>query len=200
MLCEKPQNPHGMLAWRSVSQLRCKSAISTGRPTGWEVPNMTEYQIQPNTRRCAITGRELRPGEPYFTALLEAGGQFVRQDYCKEAWVGPPQGAFSFWSGRVPANNEPARPKVDDDLLMECFERLEGQTEPRRMSFRYVVALLLMRRKRLKFEEAKSEAEHEVLVLRCSRTGTKHDVVNPGLTEDEMTAVQEEVFKVLGWQ
>jgi hypothetical protein len=161
---------------------------------------MTEYQIQPNTRRCAITGRELRPGETYYTALLEAGGQFVRQDYSAEAWTGLPHDAFSFWSGRVPSDTEPSRPKVDDDLLLECFERLEGETEPRRVSFRYIVALLLMRRKRLKFEEAKTESDHEVLLLRCARTGTKHQVVNPGMTEDEMAAVQEEVFKVLGWQ
>jgi hypothetical protein len=161
---------------------------------------MTEYQIQPNTRRCAITGRDLRPGETYYTALLEAAGQFVRQDYSAEAWTGLPPGAFSFWSGRVPSETESRKPKVDDDLLLECFERLEGQTEPSRVSFRYVVALLLMRRKRLKFEEAKTEGEQEVLLLRCVRTGAKHQVVNPGLTAEEMTAVQEEVFKVLGWQ
>jgi len=161
---------------------------------------MTEYQIQPNTRRCAISGRDLRPGEPYYTALLEAGGQFIRQDYSAEAWKGPPQAAFSFWSGRVPNETEPRKPRVDDDLLLECFERLEGQAEPGRVSFRYVVALLLMRRKRLKIEESRIEGEHEVLLLRCVRTGAKHLVVKPGMTEDEMTAVQEEVFKVLGWQ
>src|SRR5438105_1867909 len=156
---------------------------------------MTDYQIQPNTRRCASTGRELRPGERYFTALVEANGQFVRQDYSAEAWPGPPPGAFSFWSGRVPAEHEPRKPRFDDDLLVECFERLEGQAEPGRVSFRYVVALLLMRRKRLKFEEARTEAEREIMVLRCTRTGTSHQVINPGLTQDEMMAVQEEVFK-----
>ena len=97
----------------------------------WGVPIMTEYQIQPNTRRCAITGRELRPGERYFTALSETAGQFVRQDYSAEAWTGPPAGVFSFWSGRVPDENDVARPRFDDDLLLECFERLEGQSEPR---------------------------------------------------------------------
>jgi hypothetical protein len=160
---------------------------------------MTEYQIQPNTRRCAISGRELRPGERYFTALSEANGQFVRQDYSVEVWQGPPEGAFSFWAGKVPLDNAERRPHVDDEMLLECFERLQGQTEPSRLSFRYVVALLLMRRKRLKFEEAATQDGHEVLTLRCARTGTKHEVVNPGMTEAEMMAVQEEVFKVLGW-
>ena len=68
------------------------------------------------------------------------------------------------------------------------------------MNFRYVVALLLMRRRRLKFEEAFQESGQEVLRLRCVRTRAQYDVVNPRLTEAEMTAVQEEVFKVLGWE
>jgi hypothetical protein len=161
---------------------------------------MTEYQIQPNTRRCAVTGRELRPGEKFFTALLEEGSQFVRRDYSSEAWQGPPPEAFSFWCGRVPAREEAKRPRIDDDMLAECFQRLENQTEPGRVNFRYVVALLLMRRKRFKFEEARKDGEHEVLVLKCVRTGSRVEVVNPRLTDEQLTAVQEEVFRVLGWQ
>jgi hypothetical protein len=161
---------------------------------------MTDYQIQPNTRRCAVTGRELKAGEKYYTALLEEHGKFLRQDYSGEAWHGPPAGAFSFWCGRVPAQEEGRRPRIDDDLLADCFQRLEGQNEPGRVSFRYVVALLLMRRKRLKFEEARTEDGQEVLRLRCTRTGAEYEVINPRLTEEEMVAVQEEVFKVLGWQ
>ncbi len=161
---------------------------------------MTDYQIQPNTRRCAITGRDLKPGEKFYTALLEDGGKFLRQDYSSEAWQGPPAQVFSFWCGRVPAQEDSRKPRIDDELLLDCFQRLEGQDDPNRVSFRYVVALLLMRRKRLKFEEAHKDGTHEVLTLRCARTGTKYAVVNPGLTEDEMVAVQEEVFKVLGWE
>jgi hypothetical protein len=161
---------------------------------------MTDYQIQPHTRRCAVTGRELRPGEKFYTALLEEGGAFHRKDYSGDAWQGPPPGAFSFWSGRVPAPTEPARPRIDDDLLADCFERLEGQADPGKVSFRYVLALLLMRRKRFKFEEARTDGGRELLYLRCTRTRRRHEVVNPGLSEAETASVQEEVFKVLGWE
>ena len=159
-----------------------------------------EYQIQAPTRRCAATGRELKPGEPFYTVLLDEAGKFIRQDYSAEAWQGPPDKAFSFWKGVVPAQEEGRRPRIDDDLLVECFQRLEGQTESDRLNFRYVVALLLMRRKRFRFEEARTEANQEVLVVKCTRSGARHQVVNPGMTPDEMTAVQEDVFKVLGWQ
>jgi len=159
-----------------------------------------EYQIQAPTRRCAATGRELEPGEPFYTVLLDEGGKFIRQDYSAEAWQGPPEKAFSFWKGVVPAQDETRKPRIDDDLLVECFQRLEGQTEPDRLNFRYVVALLLMRRKRFKFDETKVEGDREILCLRCVRTRQVHQVINPRLTEDEMAAVQEEVFKVLGWE
>jgi hypothetical protein len=161
---------------------------------------MTDYQIQATTRRCAATGRDLRPGETMYTVLLDQGGKFTRQDYSGEAWQGPPAGAFSFWVSRVPALEEDRRPRIDDDLLMDCFKRLEGQTEPGRVNFRYVVALLLMRRKRLKFEEARTQDGQEILRLRCPRSRDVYEVVNPGLTDEAMADVQEEVFRVLGWE
>ncbi len=161
---------------------------------------MTDYQIDANTRRCFITGRELKAGERFYSVLLDEGGKFQRQDYSSEAWQGPPAAAFSFWSGRIPATDEARRPPIDDDMLLDCFTRLEGEHDLSRMQFRYVVALLLMRRKRFRFEEARTENGQEVLQLRCARTRAEHTVVNPRMSDEEMAAVQEEVFRVLGWQ
>jgi hypothetical protein len=160
---------------------------------------MNDYQLQPNSRRCCVSGRELKPGETYFTVLLDEHGGFVRREYSQEVWQGPPEGAFSFWCGKVPVREQDRRPPVDDDMLLDCFTRLEGQNEPARVNFRYVVALLLMRRKRLKFEDARTEAGREVLRLRCVATKAVHEVVNPALSDEQTQAVQEEVFKVLGW-
>jgi hypothetical protein len=161
---------------------------------------MTDYQIEAITRRCAATGRELRPGEKFYTALLDVDGKFVRRDYSGEAWQGPPAQAFSFWVGRVPPQDQARRPRIDDELLLDCFQRLQGQAEADKVNFRYVIALLLMRRKRLKFEEARTAAGQEILCLRCGKTRTLYEVLNPRLTEEQMAAVQDEVFKVLGWE
>jgi hypothetical protein len=136
----------------------------------------------------------------FYSVLLEDGGKFVRQDYSREAWQGPPHGSFSFWAGRIAPGDETKRAPIDDEMLLDCLQRLEGESEPPRVNFRYVVALLLMRRKRLRFEEARADGDQEVLVLRCVRTRNVYRVQNPRLTEEEMAAVQEEVFKVLGWQ
>ena len=39
----------------------------------------------------------------------------------------------------------------------------------------------------------------EVLVMRCTRSGVNHRVVNPQLADEQIAEVQEEVFQALGW-
>lgn len=161
---------------------------------------MLDYQVQPSTRRCCVSGRELQPGEKCFSVLLDEAGKLVRKDFAADSWQGPPPGAFSFWVGRVPVPQSRRRPPIDDDLLLSCFERLDGEQEPGRVGFRYVLALLLLRRRRFRLDEISQESGQEILELRCTRTGASHRVVNPGLTEEEMEVVQEDVFRVLGWE
>lgn len=160
---------------------------------------MTDYRLQPHTRACALTGRELQPGEKFYTALFDENGAFHRRDYSAEAWEGPPEGAFSFWMGHVPSETKKARPVFDDELLLECFGRLEGQTDPHQLRFRYVVALLLVRRKRLVLDRVEEHNGVESLALHCPRTGKKHEVQNPGLADEEIATVQDEIFELLGW-
>jgi hypothetical protein len=160
---------------------------------------MIDYQIQASTRRCTVTGRELTPGERYYSVLIDEGSTLTRRDYSLAAWQGPPPGAFSFWQGRLPAGNGPRRPPIDDEILMECFGRLEGELEPARVSFRFVLALLLVRRKRLRLEDVRQEGGQEILTVRDTRGGARHQVIDPGLPDDELEAVQDEVFQLLGW-
>jgi hypothetical protein len=161
---------------------------------------MIDYQIQASSRRCATTGREIQPGERYYSVLFEEGDTFVRRDYSEAGWQGPPEGAFSFWKTRLAVGNTPRRPPIDDALLLDCFHRLEGAHEPSKVGFRYVMALLLMRRKRFRLEQTRREGEQEVLLFRCTRKGDRYQVVDPGLSDDELDAIQEEVFRVLGWE
>ena len=44
------------------------------------------------------------------------------------------------------------KPLIDDAALMDLFEQLEGAEERSRISFRFVLALILIRKKLLKYE------------------------------------------------
>jgi hypothetical protein len=169
-------------------------------PGGQEASMTTDYQIQGSSRKCCVSGRELRSGEKYYSVLLDLDGKLLRQDYSVEVWKGPPERSFSFWMGTIAAPESRRRPTIDDEMLMDCCQRLDGQTEPGKIRFRYIVALLLMRRRRFKFEESRQDVGQEILVLRCTRTGAETQVINPCLTEEEMGKVQEEVLQALGWE
>jgi hypothetical protein len=162
---------------------------------------MTDYEIQGPARVCAATGRELRAGDGFHAVLSEQGGKFVRTDYAADAWTGPPEGAVAHWSGKVRAAEKPRKPVVNDDLLIGCFDRLKGSTDPDGLNFRYVAALLLMRRKRFKFEDAaRDEHGRDVMILKDARGGAVHHVTDPRLTDEQIATVQTEVFRVLGWE
>lgn len=163
---------------------------------------MTEYDIQAPSRVCAATGRELNPGDRFFAVLAEDAGKLVRTDYAADAWPGPPAGAVAFWAGKVPvAGQKPRKPVVNDDLLLDCFDRLSGTADADGLNFRYVAALLLMRRKRFKFEDAaRDESGRDVLIVKDARGGAIHHVTDPRLSDEQIVAVQSEVFRVLGWE
>jgi hypothetical protein len=161
---------------------------------------MTNYQIHGPARTCTATGRELRAGEKVFSVLWDEAGQFARKDYAADAWPGPPAGAVAWWAGRIPEAGRAAKPTINDELLVDCFEHLTDTADAGRLNFRYVVALLLMRRKRFKFEDTSKRGEQELLIVRDAKSGRKHEVIDPHLAESEMTAVQDEVFRVLGWE
>jgi|SRR5579872_343457 len=161
---------------------------------------MIDYEIQGPTKICSASGRELKPGDRFHAVLLEQDGKLVRIDFSEEAWPGASPDAVAHWSGRVPTAEKPHKPQINDDILLGCFDRLKDSTDPDGMNFRYVVALLLMRRKRFRFEDVFREADgRDVLLLKDAKSGAVHRIADPRLNDDQVTAVQSEVFRVLGW-
>lgn len=123
------------------------------------------YDVQRPSGFCQATGRSLEPGETCYSALLEIppeqrepsdGLGMKRIDVSNEAWeqgYRPPH-LFSFWKTQIPQPSEKRRLFVDDGVLMNLVRRLEDATEPQRQAFRYVVALILMRKKLLRYDRS----------------------------------------------
>ncbi len=112
------------------------------------------YQIERATGRCAATGRELRPGQRIVTALIDDGRTLRRADFTEHAWQHGtrPMHVFGFWVGAVPEPNAKPRVFVDDEVLMNLLRRLEDADQPDRLAFRFVLALILMRKKLLRYD------------------------------------------------
>lgn len=130
-------------------------------------------------------------------ALFDREGSLVREDICQESWQTPPKEAFAWWQTRVPEAGATVRLHIDEGLVYDCFVRLEGDSEPQKVNFRYVLALWLLRKRKLKFEEVHKDEHGDWLVLREARIKKMHQVFDPHLNEEAIAQVQQDVEKML---
>lgn len=161
-----------------------------------------DWNIARSQRRCSGCGREFAEEEEYYSALLEAGAEFERRDFCPSCWAGRGEaaraGAFSFWKTEVPKADQPKKVFVDDRVIFDFFQRLASEEDqPVRRNFRYILGLMLLRKKRLKFKDVVRADGKEYLVLRRSRTQEEHRVLNPGLSDAEVEQVKAELTQIL---
>ena len=180
--------------------------------------NTPAYDIQRPTGVCAFTGRTIEPGESYMATLVEidgsqgesAGGAagLKRVDVSEVAWErgDRPDGLFCFWRATVPVPDEKKKLFVDDDVLMNLFRRLEDTDRHDRLAFRFVLALILMRKKLLKYtgaEQRPDEAgeDQEWWTTRGrpveGAEPEAFDVLNPRLDEQQLQKVTEQLGEIL---
>ncbi len=155
-----------------------------------------DYEVKRFTRHCAETGRELAPGEEFYSVLTAAGAELDRKDYSKEAWQGPPEGAVGWWKSQVPSADTKRMTWAPNDVMLQFFEELDEQ--PEKHDMRYVLALLLVRRRVLRLEESEEDrAGREVLVLYCPRRDATYRVPAVVPEESRIEAIQDELARLL---
>ncbi len=127
---------------------------------------------------------------------------FVRVDFCEKCWgdgarPGEPLVMFSFWKTTVPMPEQKKKLLVDDSVLVDVFARMEGKNEPSEIRFRFVLALILMRKRLLKYEGMEEGAGAEVwrMVPRGGEQAVQ--VVNPHLTAEQISEVSQQLSAIL---
>ena len=135
---------------------------------------MVEYDIQRCTRKCAATNRELKPGETVYSVLVAGGADVVRRDYSAEGWPGPPEKSVGWWKSTVEGGTRKLH-WAPHEVILHYFEQLEN--DPTRSDLRYVLALLMVRRRIARSEGTETdEAGHEILKIFCPRNEVEYRV------------------------
>lgn len=124
-----------------------------------------EYQFRPIGKKCAATDEDLVPGSACYSVLVEKDGELQRVDFSENGWKGPPEGALGVWKCVVPKPAEVRHEPLDTTALMTCFEQLTEEASPAREGLRYILALLLVKKRRLRLEGSRTEGEDEYLQL-----------------------------------
>ena len=195
--------------WKSIAR-PSEACVGCERPfrPGDELTSAL-YQEAPAGHNSAP---DVESGPP---TRVESGAptlpDFLRRDFCPSCWEARRGGdEFSFWRHVVPEPEEAAARKkrrldamLNPAVLFDIFKEMADHPDAARRRFRFVLALMLMRRKKLRFlsigRKRMADGEQDVLVVKQAGRGARlaFDVVDVRMGEEEMVAAQDEVEKVL---
>jgi hypothetical protein len=157
---------------------------------------MLDYEIQRCSRRCAATDRELQNGEVCYSVLVLEGAVAVRHDYSAQAWQRPPDNAIGWWKTTIVDPSAGRLYWAPNDVMLNYFERL--LEDPAAEDARYVLALLLVRRRVLRVEGHEQDAAgRDNLVLHCSRNEAAYRVPEVLPTPERAAAIQQQLAELL---
>ncbi len=155
-----------------------------------------EYDIAPFSRQCAQSGRELRPGDCYYSVVVDQPGGWKRLDYGEEAWTGPPSDCVAWWKSRIEPETAARRRWAPNDVLLQFFDRWADQ--PDQADIRYLLALLLVRRRVMKIEDEKEDAAgRKTTVFYCPRRDQSYELPAVLPSETRAAEIQEQLAALL---
>lgn len=163
------------------------------------------WNIKSRAHECARTAQPFTEGEIFHTAIYfdTEAGELVRRDVSISAWKEEiaERTPIAYWRTEyVKPQAGPAKPEIatresPESLLRRLIEDDQEHTE----HARYILALMLERKRQLVPKEKKYTESGTMLIYEMRRTGEVFIIRDPELRLDEIEAVQEEVAMLLGF-
>jgi hypothetical protein len=159
-----------------------------------------EWNIQSRATQCAVSGRPFEKGERVYSALYWREGQYQRVDLNAEAWKARNDNIepLSAWQTEFVPTPPPAPEALRKDDAESLLRRLMTENVASTRNARYILALMLERKKVVRQIERQKQEGVSILVYEHIPSGEVWLIEDPGLKLGELTAVQDEVAHLLG--
>jgi hypothetical protein len=152
-----------------------------------------DYHFKPIGKICAATGQPLMPGERIYSVVVERNDELERLDFSPQGWSGPPEGTLGQWRCIVPAPETRPASVLDPTALLSYFEQLVEDGNPAHDRLRYVLALFLLQKRRLRLDGSRIDGDVEYLQLSGSRGEGPYEIPDQQLAETEIRELQAEL-------
>jgi hypothetical protein len=162
-------------------------------------PGGSGYDVSHPHGKCHVTGQAIEPGTKFMAALRETPAGFERLDISLDAWqTFDRKDVLAFWQAIMPSAQQ-AKKKlfVDDQVLCELFERLSQTTDAAKLNFRFVLGLILMRKRMIVYESTQHQADREIWKVRFKGREDLLDLINPKLGEQQVAEVSQQLGEIL---
>jgi hypothetical protein len=164
---------------------------------------LLDFEVQRCTRRCAATDRSLEPGDVCYSVLETQGSDIIRKDFCLAGWNGAPAAALGWWKSRIPAPSAKKIKLAPNDVLLELFDQLADRLE--QSDLRYVLALLLVRRRVLRVDVSDLEtspddpvdSDSECMTVYCPKRDASYEVLVRMPDADRVDKIQQQLSQLL---
>ncbi|MBX3438458.1 MAG: hypothetical protein KF861_13280 [Planctomycetaceae bacterium] len=156
-----------------------------------------DYRVNPIGKTCAATGKPLEPGSRVHSVLVERNGVSTRLDYSMDGWSGPPADAIGYWRAVIPWPAAEAHKPLDTEALLDYFQRVLEDANPVQAQMAYVLALLLLQKRRLSLDGSRTDGDVAYLLLSGSRGEGPFEVRDQQLAAAEITSLQAQLTQHL---
>ncbi|HSI11584.1 MAG TPA: hypothetical protein VK961_06045 [Chthoniobacter sp.] len=160
-----------------------------------------EWSIQSRANRCAATGVEFQDGDYFYTLLYEEGAGLRREDISEAAWKerNDNQQPYSFWRSKYEAPAPAAPDTIPKHTAEDLLRRYMEESSAQHAAARYLLAVMLERKRILKEVEAKQTGDGVLTrIYQHVKSGEVFVIPDPQLRLDQIEQVQNEVSSLLG--
>lgn len=156
------------------------------------------YQVSRPQGQCLLCAKPIVPNDKFMAALTEIPEGFSRTDCCLECWEKyDKKDVLAFWRMTMPVAEQKKKVFVDDAILCELLERLADVQEPAKISFRFVLALILMRKRLVFHDSSRKDGDKEIWVIKLRGKTELLDLINPHLDETQILDVSRQLSEIL---
>jgi hypothetical protein len=162
------------------------------------------WHIRSRAHSCAVTERPFEDGEVFHTAIYFDPdlNEYARRDICAEAWPSEKEARkpIAAWRTLYQKVETEAKPEIAPKAsAQELLQRFIEEGDPKTENARYILALMLERKRQL-VQTAEKEIEgNKMLFYENKKTGEVFIVRDPELRLDEVAQIQEEVATILAF-
>lgn len=152
---------------------------------------MAEWRIRVKQAACEGCSAVFEEGARHVSMLAVRGDDLLREDLCVSCFEARQPGDEIFWwLTRQQAGRR--GPTLDLAMVERLFLRLEGRQEEKLLELRYLLCLILMRKKRLKLARVERDGR-EVMIVRRPRRDEALRVEVFDFTPERMSELRAEL-------
>jgi len=161
---------------------------------------MIDWNLQSRAHECQSCQRAFADKDAYHTLLFDEHAGYRRHDVCEACWQGQfsqgasdKRGFLSHWQGVYEAPPTDAPEAMKHETAETLLRKLMEQNEPRFEAARFILAVMLERKRILKVKDQLHQDGKRLFVYEHTANGDMLTITDPGLQLQQLDAVQREV-------